>query len=90
MTSPNEIVCAFQNRPFLCCPSLHPKLDYTGTNFIARPLGHAGRTGAAERMMTCLGGITADGEGTERRGKAKPWSKEGNDGCLHVTILDLC
>lgn len=63
-------VCAFQNQPFLRCPSLRPKLDYDRTDFVARPPGHAGRTGAAERMMTCLGGITADGAGTERRGKA--------------------
>lgn len=77
--------------PFLFCPSLRPKLDYDGIDFVARPPGHEGKDwSCGERMMTCLQGggggrITEDGR-ENREGEVNP----GRQGWLPVTMLDLC
>lgn len=76
-------MCFFQSWPFLFRPSLHAKLDYDGVD-CCRTSGTYRRTGAAEGMMTCLGGYS--GWQREPRGEANP----GRQGWLPVTMLDLC
>lgn len=58
-----------QRQPFLCCPSLHPKLDYDGT--LSQDLWDMREDWiCGEDDDMSRGRITAAGERTEGRGKA--------------------
>lgn len=88
MTSANEIlsvcVCVFQSWQFPCCPSLHPKLDYDGIDFVARPPGHAGGL----ELQRGWWHVSGDNSGWEREQRGEVNSER--EGWLPVTMLDLC